>query len=77
MNPILKMLNRNLQLNQQTQNNPLNMFQQILRLSKNMTPQQAQQIINQKVQSGEINQQQFEQAKQQAQQIVRMFGINQ
>jgi hypothetical protein len=57
------------------QNNPMRMLQQFQQFAKGMSPQQAQQMIMQKVQSGEISQAQFENAKQQAQQFAKMFGL--
>lgn len=72
MNPIMQMLNRN---TSQNQNNPFQIMQQFQQFTKGMTPQQAQQIIMQKINSGEISKEQFEAAKQQAQNFANMFGM--
>lgn len=49
------------------------MIQQFQRFRQGWTPQAAHQKINELLQSGQINQQQFEQAKAIAQQIQSLF----
>lgn len=49
------------------------MLQQFAQFRKGWTPEAAQQQINQMLQSGRINQQQFEQAKAMAQQMQGLF----
>lgn len=68
-NPIMQALN------QKQQSNPLQVLQQFQQFAKGMTPQQAQSLIMQKLNSGEISRQQFDNAKQQAQQFANLFGI--
>lgn len=72
MNPIMNMLNRN---TSQNQNNPFQILQQFQQFTKGMTPQQAQNFIMQKINSGEISKERFEEAKQQAQNFANMFGM--
>lgn len=67
MNPIMQRLNN--------QSNPFQQFQQFQQFAKNMSPEEAKKMIEQKLQSGEISRQQFESAKQQAQQFAQMFGL--
>lgn len=67
-NPMLQMLNRR-------PNNPMQMLQEFSNFSKSMTPQRAQEIIQQKLASGEMTQKQFEDMKSQAQMFAQMFGI--
>ena len=73
-NPIMQRLNRNVP-SPRTGNNPMQLLQQFQQFAKGMSPQQAQQIIMQKLNSGEISKEQFENAKQQAQAFANMFGI--
>ena len=68
-NPMIQMLS-----NRKT-NNPLQMMQEFSKFSNNMTPQRAQEIIQQKLASGEMTQKQFEDIKMQAQMFAQMFGI--
>ena len=65
------------QLNQRQtqQNNPIQLINEFQKFAKGMTPQKAEQIIKQKLQSGEISSEQFEQMKQQAMQFSKMFNI--
>ena len=72
-NPILQMLTAQPQ-NHPT-NNPLQLIRQFQEFSKSMTPQKAEQIIKQKLQNGEISQQQFESLKSQAIEMSKMLGI--
>ena len=74
-NPMLQRLNRIGQPGMTPSNNPMQIFQQFQQFAKGMSPQQAQQIIMQKLNSGEITKEQFENAKQQAQAFANMFGI--
>ena len=71
----MQMLNRNNGQKQQTQNNPFQMISQFQQFARGMSPQQAQNILYQKLQSGEMSQQQFDNLKQQAQQFSKMFGL--
>lgn len=65
------------QLNQKQipQNNPMQLINKFQKFAKEMTPEKAKQIIEQKIQNGEISSQQFEQMKQQAIQFSKMFNI--
>lgn len=65
------------QLNQKQipQNNPMQLINEFQKFAKGMTPEKAKQIIEQKIQNGEISSQQFEQMKQQAIQFSKMFNI--
>ena len=63
MNPLFGMMNQN--------NNLLQRFQQFQQMFRGDPRQQVQQMLN----SGRINQNQYNQAVQMAQQIQRMFGI--
>lgn len=64
-NPLISMMAKNAVGNMpQTQ-----MFQQFQQFRKGWTPESAHQKINQLLQSGQINQQQLEQAKAMAQQM--------
>lgn len=62
------------QLNQPSQcdNNPVNF---LMNMARNGNPQQAQEYINKMLANGQLSQAQFEQYKQQAQTIGRMFGL--
>ena len=73
-NPIMQRLNHNAPT-PKTGNNPMQLLQQFQQFAKGMSPQQAQQIIMQKLNSGEISKEQFENAKRQAQAFANMFGI--
>ena len=69
MNPLISMMARQAVGNMpQTQ-----MIQQFQQFRKSWTPESAQQQINQLLQSGQINQQQLEQAKAMAQQMQGLF----
>ena len=61
--------------NQMTANNPFQMIKQFQEFAKGMTPQKAEEIIKQKLQSGEMSQQQFESLKSQAIEMSKMLGI--
>ena len=65
------------QLNQRQtqQNNPIQLINEFQKFAKGMTPDKAKQIIEQKIQNGEISSEQFEQMKQQAMQFSKMFNI--
>lgn len=71
-NPMLQQLNRG-RTPSLMQNNPLQMLSQLKQFAKGMSPQQAEQIVRQKLQSGEMSQQQFESLKQQAQELSNLF----
>ena len=68
MNPLISMMAQ--QAN--AQNPAVNMLNQFESFRKQWTPEQAQQKINQMLASGQITQQQLEQAKQLAQTIASM-----
>lgn len=53
--------------------NPLQLMAQFREFSRNMNPAKAQQIIQQKLQSGEMSQEQFSQLQQQAAAFMRLF----
>ena len=63
MNPLFGMMNQN--------NNLLQRFQQFQQMFRGDPRQQVQQMLN----SGRVNQNQYNQAVQMAQQLQRMFGI--
>lgn len=63
MNPLFGMMNQN--------NNLLQRFQQFQQMFRGDPRQQVQQMLN----SGRINQNQYNQAVQMAQQLQRMLGI--
>lgn len=65
------------QLNQRQtqQNNPIQLINEFQKFAKGMTPDKAKQILEQKIQNGEISSEQFEQMKQQAMQFSKMFNI--
>nr|DAV57929.1 MAG TPA: hypothetical protein [Caudoviricetes sp.] len=50
--------------------NPLQMIAEFKKFAKNMSPQKAEELVKQKLQSGEMSQAQFEQLKQQAQSFL-------
>lgn len=56
----------------QYDNNPVNF---LMNMARNGNPQQAQEYINKMLANGQLSQAQFEQYKQQAQTIGRMFGL--
>ncbi len=74
-NPIMQKLRHIGQPGKTTPNNPMQLLQQFRQFARGMSPQQAQQIITQKLESGEISKEQLENAKQQAQAFAKMFGI--
>lgn len=57
------------------QNNPIQLINEFQKFAKGMTPDKAKQILEQKIQNGEISSEQFEQMKQQAMQFSKMFNI--
>ena len=68
-NPMLQMLSN------RRPNNPLQLMQEFSNFSRTMTPQRAQEIIQQKLASGEMSQKQFEEIKSQAQMFAAMFNF--
>lgn len=56
----------------QSDNNPMAF---LMNMARNGNPQQAQDYINNMIANGQMSQAQFEQYKQQAQTIGRMFGL--
>ena len=71
MNPILHQIKTT---PTQQQSNPLQMINQFQQLASKMTPEQAQQMVLQKLNSGEITEQQFSNAVQQARQFAAFLG---
>ena len=71
-NPMLKQLNQS-RTPSLMQNSPIQMLSQLKQFARGMSPQQAEQIVRNKLQSGEMSQQQFESLKQQAQELSNLF----
>ncbi len=70
---MLQMLNRNANPQMQPANNPMQMMQQFQQFAKGMTPQGAKAKIDQMLQSGEITQDQINQAIGMAKNFQGMF----
>ena len=66
-NPIMSMLH------QQMKPNPTDMISQFQQFRQQFTPENAKAIINQKLQSGEISQQQLDQAIERARGMMNLF----
>ena len=61
--------------NQKT-NNPIQMIAEFKKfLSSGITPQKAEQLVNEKINNGEMSREQFELLKAQAQQFQGMFNF--
>lgn len=72
MNPILNQIKTDPQSQQQS--NPLQMLNRFQAFASTMTPEQAKQMVLQKLNSGEITQQQISNAVQQARKFAEFFG---
>ena len=72
-NPMLQQLNLG-RTHSQMRSNPIQILSQLKQFAAGMSPQQAEQIVRQKLQSGEMSQQQFEYLKQQAKELSNLFG---
>ena len=70
-NPIMQMLSRS---NQIQTNNPIQLFSQIKDFVKNLTPQAAEQKVNDLIQSGQINQEKLDEAIETAKKIQTLLN---
>lgn len=71
MNPLMDVLKP-----QQMQgNNPMAMLQEFRKFAQGMTPQRAQQQVQQMLSSGQMSQQQFQQLQSQAKDFMRFLGM--
>lgn len=61
--------------NKPQQNSPFEMFNKFKEFAKGVTPQQAEETIKKKLESGEISKQQFENLVSQAKRFGQMFGL--
>lgn len=68
-NPMIQML----QQNAKSLNNPLAMLMEFRKFAAGMTPQRAKDQVEQMLQSGKINPQQFQQLQQQAKEFMRFL----
>lgn len=68
-NPMIQML----QQNAKSLNNPLAMLMEFRKFAAGMTPQRAKEQVEQMLQSGKINPQQFQQLQQQAKEFMRFL----
>lgn len=66
-NPMIQML----QQNAKSLNNPLAMLMEFRKFAAGMTPQRAKEQVEQMLQSGKMNPQQFQQIQQQAKEFMR------
>lgn len=66
-NPMIQML----QQNAKSLNNPLAMLMEFRKFAAGMTPQRAKKQVEQMLQSGKMNPQQFQQLQQQAKEFMR------
>lgn len=66
-NPMIQML----QQNAESLNNPLAMLMEFRKFAAGMTPQRAKEQVEQMLQSGKMNPQQFQQLQQQAKEFMR------
>ena len=66
-NPMIQML----QQNAKSLNNPLAMLMEFRKFAGGMTPQRAKEQVEQMLQSGKMNPQQFQQLQQQAKEFMR------
>lgn len=70
-NPLLDVLNP-----QQAQgNSPMAMLSEFRKFAQGMTPQRAQQQIQQMLSSGQMSQQQFQQLQSQAKNFMQFLGL--
>lgn len=68
-NPMIQML----QQNAKSLNNPLAMLMEFRKFAAGMTPQRAKEQVEQMLQSGKMNPQQFQQLRQQAKEFMRFL----
>lgn len=68
-NPMIQML----QQNAKSLNNPLAMLMEFSKFAAGMTPQRAKDQVEQMLQSGKMNPQQFQQLQQQAKEFMRFL----
>lgn len=68
-NPMIQML----QQNAKSPNNPLAMLMEFRKFAAGMTPQRAKDQVEQMLQSGKMNPQQFQQLQQQAKEFMRFL----
>lgn len=68
-NPMIQML----QQNAKSLNNPLAMLMEFRKFAAGMTPQRAKEQVEQMLQSGKMNQQQFQQLQQQAKEFMQFL----
>lgn len=68
-NPMIQML----QQNTKSLNNPLAMLMEFRKFAAGMTPQRAKDQVEQMLQSGKMNPQQFQQLQQQAKEFMRFL----
>lgn len=68
-NPMIQML----QQNAKSLNNPLAMLTEFRKFAAGMTPQRAKEQVEQMLQSGKMNPQQFQQLQQQAKEFMRFL----
>lgn len=66
-NPMIQMLHQNAK----SLNNPLAMLMEFRKFAAGMTPQRAKEQVEQMLQSGKMNPQQFQQLQQQAKEFMR------
>lgn len=71
MNPLMDVLKPR----QMRGNNPMAMLQEFRKFAQGMTPQKAQQQVQQMLSSGQMSQQQFQQLQTQAQDFMRFLGM--
>lgn len=68
-NPMIQMLQQNVK----SLNNPLAMLMEFRKFAAGMTPQRAKEQVEQMLQSGKMNPQQFQQLQQQAKEFMRFL----
>lgn len=68
-NPMIQMLQQNVK----SPNNPLAMLTEFRKFAAGMTPQRAKEQVEQMLQSGKMNPQQFQQLQQQAKEFMRFL----
>lgn len=68
-NPMIQML----QQNAKSLNNPLAMLMEFRKFAAGITPQRAKEQVEQMLQSGKMNPQQFQQLQQQAKEFMRFL----
>nr|DAW28635.1 MAG TPA: hypothetical protein [Caudoviricetes sp.] len=68
-NPMIQMLQQNVK----SPNNPIAMLTEFRKFAAGMTPQRAKEQVEQMLQSGKMNPQQFQQLQQQAKEFIRFL----